>query len=82
MCLPDQGIHIFDLIHMQSGHIMIALMSLFRENPGLDSATYCFVVNFCTTVRLQPSAESPSARAQIRLLDGPFSRLLRHAGSQ
>src|SRR6476469_8580460 len=45
-------------------------------------AVWCIVANLCTTVRLQPNAESPRARAQTRLLDGPFSRLLRHAGSQ
>src|SRR6476469_10030912 len=61
--------------------IMIALMSLPWKTPGLDSATYCVVANLCTTVRLQPNAESPRARAQTQLLDGPFSRLLRHAGS-
>src|SRR6476619_679302 len=35
-------------------------------------------------VKLYPTAyaKSPRARAQTRLLDGPFSRLLRHAGSQ
>src|SRR6476619_7062248 len=55
--------------------IMIALMSLPWKNPGLDNATYCVVANLFTTVRLQPNAESPRARAQTRLLDGPFSRL-------
>src|SRR6478609_3613364 len=63
-------------------HIMIALMSFPGRTPGLDSATYCVVANLCTTVCLQPNAEPPRARAQTRLLDGPFSRLLRHAGSQ
>src|SRR6478609_2168631 len=70
------------LIRMQSSIFMIALMSLPWKNPWVRRATYCVVANLCTTVCLQPNAESPRARAQTRLLDGPFNRLLRHAGSQ
>src|SRR6476661_3286208 len=80
--IPEYTYLLFDLIHMQSEHIMITLIPLSWENPGLDSATYCVVANLCTTVRIQLNAESPRARTQARLLDGPFSHLLRHAGSQ
>src|SRR6476661_233931 len=52
---------LFDLICLQSGRIMIALMSYPGGTPGLDSATYCVVANLCTTVSLHPNAESPTA---------------------